>query len=52
MIGGILFFVLLLGGILYTIFEAFKELLKADIEKTNGKYLMKFKCKSPALKRN
>lgn len=52
MIGEILFFVLFLGGILYTIFEGFKELLKADIEKTNGKYSMEFKCKSLALKRN
>ncbi|MBE7713764.1 MAG: hypothetical protein E7Z87_08470 [Cyanobacteria bacterium SIG26] len=51
-IGDILFLILLLGGILFTIFEAIKELLKADIEKTNGKFSMKFKCKSAALKRN
>jgi len=51
-IRGNLFIVLLLGGILYTVFEAFKELLKADIEKTNGKYSMKFKWKSAVFKRN
>ncbi len=52
LVGEILFFVMLLCGILYTIFEAFKELLKADIKKTNGKYSINFKCKSAALKRN
>lgn len=52
MLGSILLFFMLLGGILFGFLELLKEILKAPIKIENGKINFKLKLKSSYLKRN